>query len=102
MSWLDPPPLVPKPMAPEVRLPAEVRPRNVAIMVLATAIFFAAMAFGIGYGIFALLSSLGVSIVKIRTFVLLIVTLIGGFVGYHSGWRTIQETIRDHQSHDHA
>lgn len=102
MSWLDPPPLVSKPRPPEVRLPPEVRPRNVTIMVLTTAILFAAMAFGIGFAVFTALGYFGLPIGRIRDLVLPILTGLGGLVGYASGWKTIQEAIRDHQTHDHV
>lgn len=83
-------------------MPPGVRPRNVALMVISTAVVFAFVAFVGGFIVMAGLASIGVPIERIRVDLLIVITLIGGFIGFQSGWNVIQEVIRDKTSHDHV
>lgn len=101
MTWLDPPPLVEKPRPPSVKLPPEVRPRNVVIMIASTTLFFAAIAFGFGFLLFVGLEMLRLPARPIRSSALTLLALLGGIVGYVSGWRVIQTVITEKISKDH-
>lgn len=82
MSWLDPPPLVKKPSAPDASgLPSGVKPERVRAIVVLGILSFGASGAILGYAVSAVLAYAGVTSADVR----LPVAIAGGVAGMSLG-----------------
>lgn len=101
MSWLDPPPLVKKPLAPGLRLPASARKGRVAVIVVG-----AACVMGIVVGVVAFAGSTvgGLffePLLRLRLLITISSIVLGALYGSVIGWGIIAAAAASVSSKTH-